>query len=118
MKRSAFPLILIFSLIAGFGAPQSALAQSNESNPTETIVATLEGELTRESLNETRIALQELGIRFQYGNCQFAPGTQNMIGTEIHMVIDGVEYHEFFEFNSPTCKLQVIRETGFRMEGC
>jgi hypothetical protein len=106
------------TLIAGVCSPQHVAAQTEAPGAAETILATIEGELTRENLNETRIALQEQGIRFQYGNFQFEPGTTNMVGAEIHVVIDGVEYHEFFEFDSPTCKLQVIKESGFRMEGC
>ena len=118
MIRTASTLFTTLCLATALSVPAVGWTQTEAENAEETTLATVEGPLTREVLNSTRIALQEQGVRFQYGNFQFHPESGNMLGAEIHMVIDGVEYQEVFQFTSANCKLRIIKESGFRMEGC
>lgn len=81
------------------------------------VLATIEGPLTREALNATRMALEEAGMQFRYGGFNFRPdGT--LVGAEIVFKVDGAEFHEYVEFVSETCVLRIHRTEGLVMEGC
>lgn len=84
----------------------------------ETTLAVLEGPLSREALNEIRLTLAEQDVKFNYGHFQFHPTTGALFGVEIFMVVEGVEYRDFFEFPTEDCTLRILKESGFRMEGC
>lgn len=84
----------------------------------ETTLAVLEGPLSREALNDIRIALAEVDVKFNYGHFQFHPATGDLFGVEIFLVIEGVEYRDYFEFPTQDCSLRILKESGFRMEGC
>ncbi len=118
MKLTATPTLFSVCLIALLSMPISAVAQSDASSATETTLAVIEGSLSREALNEVRLSLNEQGVRLNYRNFQFHPQTKELIGTEIHMIVDGVEFKKYVEFVSPTCILRITKESGFSLEGC
>ncbi len=74
--------------------------------------------MSREALNEVRLALADQGVRLNYGNFQFHPQTKEMIGAELSMIVDGVAFKDYVEFVSPTCVLRITKESGFSLEGC
>ena len=98
--------------------PGSISAQSDAPASSETTLATIEGPLSREGLNEVRLAMAEQDIKFNYGNFRFNPQDGQLIGAELFLVVDGVEYREYHEFTTSTCVLRILKESGFRMEGC
>lgn len=118
MKRSISSKLFTACLFGVLSAPAATFAQDATPTTPETVLTVVEAPLSRESLNEVRLMLAEQDIRFNYGNFQFHPQSGDLIGAELFMVIEGQEYREYVEFVTPTCKLQVVRETGFRMEGC
>ena len=100
----------VFCCFPGETAAQTTSAQ-------EDLLATIEGPLTREALNATRLTLEEAGIQFRYGGFNFRPDGA-LVGAEIVLKVDGVEFHEYIEFVSDTCVLQIHRTDGLVMEGC
>lgn len=98
--------------------PGSVWSQSDAPSPSETTLATIEGPLSRENLNAVRLAMADQDVKFNYGNFRFHPQSGDLIGAELFMVIDGVEYREYHEFTSSSCVLRILKESGFRMEGC
>lgn len=118
MKLPVFSCAILAALTLMLGTPHCASSQQDTPQVEETILATVEAPLTRDALNVARRALLEQDIRLNYGNFVHDAQSGALIGAEVQMVIGGVEYHEYVEFNQPTCKLRIIRESGFRMEGC
>jgi hypothetical protein len=118
MKFLAKSPLIATCLIAFLSAPFSSDAQTDAPSEPETVLGILEGAMSREVLNEVRLALADQGVRLNYGNFQFHPQTQEMIGAELSMVVDGVAFKDYVEFVSPTCILRITKESGFNLEGC
>ena len=116
-KSFARGLMAAFAFVL-LNIPGSTMAQGEVPESSETALATIEGPLSREGLNEVRLSLAEEDIKFNYGNFRFHPQDGQLIGAELFLVIDGVEYREYHEFTSDTCVLRILKESGFRMEGC
>ncbi|MDB4676208.1 hypothetical protein OAH93_01040 [Flavobacteriales bacterium] len=118
MKFPATSPLIATCLFALLSMPFSAAAQADVTPEAETVLTVFEGPMSREALNEMRLTLSEQGVRLNYGNFQFHPQTNEMIGAELSMVVDGVSFKEYVEFVSPTCFLRVTKESGFSLEGC
>lgn len=96
----------------------SCLSQSETPEIEETVLASVEAPLSREALNETRLNLESQNIKFNYGNFQFHPQSGALIGVELHMEVEGEVFREYFEFPTDNCVLRIVKESGYRMEGC
>ena len=117
MKMSCFSLLVTAAFCTLMVFPMTANAQEALAAQ-ETTLATIEGPLTRESLNEVRLELAEEDVKFNYGNFQFHPQTGDLVGCEFYLVVNGTEYRDYFDFTSEDCVLRILKESGFRMEGC
>lgn len=104
----------MFALVA---TSSSLFAQAEGNEQPETILATVQAPLTRESLNETRIFLGEMGHEFQYGNFQFRPDGK-LYGVEISLRVGDVQQRQYVEFVNDDCTLKVTLGEGLKMEGC
>ena len=105
-------------LVLGLGLASTTVdAQVEPAEDTDVVLASIEAPLTREALNSTRIALEEQGHSFRYGSFQFR-NDGALVGVEIVLRIDGEEHHDYVEFVSETCVLQIKKEEGLVMEGC
>lgn len=91
--------------------------EANVAGEPDAILASIEGPLTREVLNATRLSLEDMGHTFHYGGFQFRPDGL-LIGVEIVFKVDGQTYREYVEFVSETCVLQLSKLNGIKMEGC
>lgn len=118
MKFLATSPLIATCLFALLSMPFSAAAQTDAPSEPEAVLSVLEGPMSREVLNEVRLALADQGVRLNYGNFQFHPQSQEMIGAELSMVVEGVTFKEYVEFVSPTCILRITKESGFNLEGC
>lgn len=118
MNASFKSLCIALFTVALSTVSTNGYAQTEDTQVQETVLATLEGPVTREALNETRIALDAQGVQFHYGNFQFHPESTTIVGFELHMVIDGQEYRDYVDVPTATCTVKVIKESGFRVEGC
>ena len=114
MNKAVFSGVFL-ALSVFFCIPAETVAQTTPVQ--EDVLATIEGPLTREALNATRIALEEAGHQFRYGGFNFRPDGV-LVGAEIVLKVDGVEFHEYVEFVSETCVLRIHRTDGLVMEGC
>lgn len=117
MKTSCFSLLVTAALCSFMVSPMTTNAQEAPVAQ-ETTLATIEGPLTREGLNEVRLVLAEEDVKFNYGNFQFHPQTGDLVGCEFYLVVNGQEYRDYFDFTSEDCVLRILKESGFRMEGC
>ncbi len=118
MNVAVKPLCIALITVALCTVTTNTQAQAEATQAQETVLATLEGPVTREALNETRIALDAQGVQFHYGNFHFHPQLGTIVGFELHMVIDGQEYRDYVDAPTESCTLKVIKESGFRVEGC
>ena len=117
MNKIALPFFLLAASIALCLSPMEAIGQTESVGDSGVILASVEAPLTREALNEARIALEENGHMFRYGGFQFRPdGT--LIGAEIVLKIEGQEFHDYVEFTSESCILRIKKTEGLVMEGC
>ena len=97
---------------AGLQAQEASVAGEPDA-----ILASIEGPLTREVLNATRLSLEDTWHTFHYGGFQFRPDGL-LIGVEIVLKVDDQTYREYVEFVSETCVLQLSKLNGIKMEGC
>ena len=118
MKFLLKPLSLALGLATCSLLPVTGQVQTEVTEGQETILATLEGPITRETLNATRITLDGKGVKFHYGNFQFHPDTKAIVGFELHMNVEGKEYRDYVDVPTKSCVLVITKETGFRVEGC
>ena len=107
---------VIASIVLGL-SPMEVHAQTQPTGDSDVVLASIEAPLTREALNEVRIAMEESGHMFHYGSFQFRQDGM-LIGVEIAMKIEGQEYHDYVEFVSESCVLRIKKAGGMVMEGC
>ena len=108
---------LALAAVLALGISSSASAQEAPVAGSDVVLATIEAPMSREALNETRIALEAEGHTFHYGSFQFRPDGQ-MIGAEVFLKVDGVEHRQYIEFVTDDCQLLVLKNEGLRLEGC
>jgi len=117
MMKMAFTRTATFALL--FMGLSTSVVQAQETTEAEpdVVIATIEAPLSREALNAARLVMEAEGHSFNYGGFQFRSDGQ-LNGVEIRMTIDGTSTHEYVEFVTGTCVLQILKAQGLRMEGC
>jgi hypothetical protein len=115
MALSQFACTALLSLGLFTSALQAQVG--NSTGEPDAILASIEGTLTREALNATRMSLEDMGHTFNYGSFQFRPDGK-LVGVEIFLIVEGQEFREYVEFVSDTCILEISKAQGIKMEGC
>ena len=108
---------LALAAVLALGCFSSATAQEAPVGGSDLVLATVEAPMSRDALNETRLALEAEGYTFKYGNFQFRPDGQ-LIGAEVFLKVDGVEHQQYIEFVTDDCQLLVLKNEGLLLEGC
>lgn len=116
MKMSLSSFAAAVALATLWSSPSAVSAQTAGEQP-DVVLASIEAPLTREALNAARLTLEEAGHSFRYGSFQFRPDGA-LVGVEIVMKVEGQEFHEYVEFVSESCILQLKKTEGPVMEGC
>jgi len=117
MNKTASTLFILLASTAIGLNPMKTAAQTEPVEESDVVLASIEAPLTREALNEVRIALEEDGHMFNYGSFRFRPDGA-LVGVEIVVKVDGQEFHEYVEFVSESCVLRIRKTEGPVMEGC